>query len=136
MYQEPELNVKEKSNASVNKRLYKLLIIILRYTPVVLSINDILHSILSYYNINCYILSCLGGVSLAFLGILYIISYVFRFCYLYRIPLYFVTLTNLIALYDLYVGINIGDLQMLRVYLVLFGISMISFIYLKVKKKC
>lgn len=136
MYQEPELNVEEKSNASVNKRLYKLLIIILRYTPVVLSMNDILHSILSYYNINCSILSCLGGVSLAFLGILYIISYVFRFCYLYRIPLYFVTLTNLIALYDLYVGINIGDLQMLRVYLVLFGISMISFIYLKVKKKC
>lgn len=57
MYQEPELNVEEKSNASVNKRLYKLLIIILRYTPVVLSINDILHSILSYYNINCYTLS-------------------------------------------------------------------------------
>lgn len=42
--------MEEKSNASVNKRLYKLLIIILRYTPVVLSINDILHSILSYYN--------------------------------------------------------------------------------------
>lgn len=40
MYQEPELNVEEKSNASVNKRLYKLLIIILRYTPVVLSINN------------------------------------------------------------------------------------------------
>lgn len=39
MYQEPELNVEEKLNASVNKRLYKLLIIILRYTPVVLSIN-------------------------------------------------------------------------------------------------
>lgn len=48
--------------------------------------------------------------------------------------LYFVTLTNLIALYDLYIGINLGDLQMLRVYLVLFGISMISFIYLKAKK--
>lgn len=42
MYQEPELNVEEKSNASVNKRLYKLLIIILRYTPVVLSINETL----------------------------------------------------------------------------------------------
>lgn len=40
MYQEPELNVEEKSNASVNKRLYKLLIIILRYTPVVLSIME------------------------------------------------------------------------------------------------
>ena len=136
MYQEQELNVEEKSTTSLNKSLYKLLIIILRYTPIVLSINDILHSILSYYDINCYILSCVGGVSLAFLGILYIISYVFRFCYLYRIPLYFITLTNLISLYDLHIGINLEDLQLLRVYLVLFGISMISFIYLKVKKKC
>ena len=128
--------MEEKSTTSLNKSLYKLLIIILRYTPIVLSINDILHSILSYYDINCYILSCIGGVSLSFLGILYIISYVFRFCCLYRIPLYFITLTNLISLYDLHIGINLGDLQLLRVYLVLFGISMISFIYLKVKKKC
>lgn len=34
MYQEPELNVEEKSNASVNKRLYKLLIIILRIIEI------------------------------------------------------------------------------------------------------
>lgn len=40
MYQEPELNVEEKSNVSVNKRLYKLLIIILRYTPVENTIRD------------------------------------------------------------------------------------------------
>lgn len=51
MYQGQELNVEEKSNANVNKSLYKLLIIILRYTPIVLSINDVLHSILSYYDI-------------------------------------------------------------------------------------
>ena len=126
--------MEEKSN--VSKSLYKLLIIILRYTPIALSINDVLHSILSYYNINCYILSCIGGVSLIFLGILYIISYVFKFCYLYRIPLYFITLTNSISLYDLYIGINLEDLQLLRIYLVLFGISMISFIYFKIKKKC
>lgn len=136
MYQELELNMAVKSDVNVSKKLYKLLIIILKYTPIALSINDILHSILSYYNINCYILSCIGGVSLVFLGILYIISYVFRFCYLYRIPLYFITLTNLISLYDLYVGINLNDLQIFRVYLVLFGISVILFIYLKVKGKC
>lgn len=136
MFQEQELNVAEKLNANLNKRLYKLLIVILRYIPVVLSINDILHSVLSYYNINCYILSCFGGVSLIFLLMLYIISYVFKFCYLYRIPLYFITVTNLIALYDLYIGISLEDIQMLRIYLTLFGVSMISFIYLKIKNKC
>lgn len=137
MCQEQELEMEERSNAqNLNKRLYKLLILLLKYIPVVLSINDILHSILSYYNINCYFLSCFGGVSIIFLVILYIISYVFRFCYLYSIPLYFITVTNLIALYDLYIGINVSDIQILRVYLVLFGISMISFIHLKIKKIC
>lgn len=136
MFQEQELNVAEKLNANLNKRLYKLLIVVLRYIPVVLSINDILHSVLSYYNINCYILSCLGGVSMIFLLMLYIISYVFRFCYLYRIPLYFITVTNLTALYDLYIGISLEDIQMIRIYLMLFVVSMISFIYLKIKNKC
>lgn len=135
MYPKPELSEAVKSSASVNKRLYKLLIIILRYTPVTLAIIDLLYTLFSYHGLNGYIFSCVGGVSLIFLGILYILSYVFRFCYLYRIPLYFVTATNLIALYDLYIGINIGDLQMLRLYLMLFGVSMILFIYLKIKKK-
>lgn len=121
---------------NVSKTLYKLLIVILKYTPVVLAIIDAMFSILSYFKINCYILSCFGGVSLMFLGILYIQSYVFKFCYLYRIPLYFITVTNLIALYDSYIGINLNDLQMLRIYLTLFCVSMISFIYLKMKCRC
>lgn len=119
---------------SVNKTLYKVLLIVLKYTPITLAINDIIHSILSYYDIENYILSSFGGVSIAYLVTLYILSYVFRFCYLYRIPLYYITLTNIIATYDEHYGISITDLQMLRIYLILAGISIISYVILKVKK--
>lgn len=95
---------------NVNKTLYKLLLLILKYTPITLAINDIIHSILAYYEIENYIFSGIAGVSLAYLFTLYILSYVFRFCYLYRIPLYYITITNIIASYDEHYGIPITDL--------------------------
>jgi len=131
--------MEEKSNAqnqSLNKRLYKLLIVILKYTPIALSLDNILYSLLSYYEYKCYFLSYLGGVSILFLIILYIISYVFRFCYLYRIPLYYITITSAIALYDEYIGIDLTDLQMIRVYVSAFGLGIIALIYCKIKNKC
>lgn len=128
-----EENLK-KEERSVNKNLYKIFLVLLKYTPITLAINDVLHSILSYYEVKCYFLSSLGGVSIFYLITLYILSYVFRFCYLYRIPLYYITMTNIIATYDVYKGIPLNDLQMLRLYLILAGIGIISYIVLKVKR--
>lgn len=124
----------KREERNVNKNLYKIFLILLKYTPITLAINDIFHSILSYYKIDCYFLSSPGGVSIYYLSTLYILSYVFRFCYLYRIPLYYITITNIIATYDEHKGIPLDDLQMLRVYLILAGISIISYIILKVKR--
>ena len=128
-----EEKLKEEGK-SVNKRLYKILLLILKYTPFILAINETLFTILHYYEIDCIYLNISFGVSFIFLLQLYIISYVFKFCYLYRIPLYYVTVVNLIALYDGIIGIPISDLQMLRVYLSMAGISIISYIFLKVKR--
>lgn len=121
---------------NVNKTLYKILLILLKYTPITLATFDIIYSILGYYSIENYIISGIAGVSLFYLFTLYILSYVFRFCYLYRIPLYYITLTNIIASYDEYYNIPITDLQMLRVYLILAGIGIISYIILKIKGRC
>jgi hypothetical protein len=131
--------MEEKLNAesqNLNKRLYKLLILVLKYTPITLAIDNIIYTILAYYEYNCYFLSYLGGVSILFLIILYIISYVFRFCYLYRIPLYYITITSAVALYDEYIRIPLSDLQMVRMYSIIFGLSVVYFIYCKFKKKC
>lgn len=101
----------KKEERSVNKNLYKIFLVLLKYTPITLAINDVLHSILSYYEVKCYFLSSLGGVSIFYLITLYILSYVFRFCYLYRIPLYYITMTNIIATYDVYKGIMVDWME-------------------------
>ena len=112
-----------------SKSLYKLFLILVKYTPFLLAITDILHTTLSYFSINCYFLSCFGGVSLVFLGLLYILSELFRFCYLYRFPLHYIVVTNLLALYDNTIGIPVTDINMFRIYLIIFGIFMLIFIF-------
>ena len=109
----------------IDKTLYKVLLIILKYTPIVLLIVDLISTTLSYYEINVKILDYFGGVSFMTLLILYILSCVFQFCLMYRLSLYYITLSNIIALIDVYIGIPLSDLNILRFYWILFGAMLI-----------
>lgn len=79
-------------------------------------------------------LSYIGSVSLVNLVYLYVASYVFRFCYLYRLSLHSIVLTNVLALIDTLIGIPISDLNILRVYLVILLIGVVSFVGFKYKE--
>lgn len=50
-----------RNAVSVNKRLYKLLLLILKIIPFLLSINETVFTILHYYDIECYSLNFFGG---------------------------------------------------------------------------
>lgn len=63
-------------------------------------------------------------------------SYVFNYCKWHRVSLHYVTIVNILALYDTFIGIPLSNLQMLRVYLIIVGISLLYFVYLKIKDKC
>lgn len=116
-----------------SKYLYKLFLLIIKYTPCVLIINEILFSIFSYYLINTQILNILGCVSMINLIYLYIGSYVFKFCYLYRLCLHSIVLVNILAEIDTCVKIPISDLNILRIYLIILLIGLLSFIKFKIK---
>lgn len=90
-----------------SKLLYKILLILIKYTPIIMLVVEILYSIFAYYRINNAWLSYIGSASAVNVVYLYIASYVFRFCYLYRLSLHSIVLTNLLALYDTLIGIRI-----------------------------
>ena len=73
----------------------------------------LLNSILSYFNIDLVILSYIGGVSLITILFIYIASYTFKFCEYHRIFLYYIVVTWIINIIDLYIGIPINDLEYL-----------------------
>lgn len=123
----------KKEERLKSKYLYKILVVTIKYTPIVILIVQILYSTLAYFCINNLWLSYIGSVSLVNIVYLYIASYVFRFCYLYRLSLHSVILVNLIALYDTLFRIPLSDLNMLRVYLVILLVGVIAFIKFKIK---
>lgn len=112
-----------------SKRLYKILLIILKYTPVTLALLDVIYTILSYFGTVAVGLSIFGGVSFIFLLILFLLSYIFRFCYLYRIPLYYITITNLISTLKYYKIISLAALPMIKIYAIITGIVVLIYVF-------
>lgn len=116
-----------------NKTLYKIELYLLKILPVIMALFCLVNTILSYCEIDLPILSYLGGVSILSLIFLYISSYTFRFCEYHRISLHYIVVTNTISAIDYNYNIPIDDRAMLSVYIILFGISIMSIIYLHVK---
>lgn len=117
-----------------NKTLYKLFLSIIKFTPIIITIIHVVALILHYVGIPSTLLSCFGGISILFLIILYLISYIFKFCYLYRVPLWYITgivLVNIIQL----LGVGITTINLYRIYTIIFGFFLIVFIIYMYKNR-
>lgn len=91
--------------------------------------------IFSYFNIDLPILSYVGGISFIPLIFMYLSSYVFQFCEYHRMFLHYVVIDNLICIYDLYIGIPIEDLEMLKIHISVLGICLFVILYLYLKSR-
>lgn len=115
-------------NTIRNKQLYRLFLLVIKYIPNILAIVKILSLTLSYFGVKSFLLTCLSGTSILFLGILYLISIIFRFCGLYRLSLNYVTLITGITICDWYFDFPIEMLGMYTIYAVISGVFIISWI--------
>lgn len=120
---------------NIDKYLYKLLLTIIKYTPTVLGLLTIINFIFNYLGYNLIILQYLAGTSFIFLAILYIISWVFKFCSLFRIPLYYMTISNSIGLLRAYNILSLGLLEMYRIYFILIGLTLFVYVYFMYKNR-
>lgn len=117
----------------LNKTLYKIQLYLLKVIPMVMAFICILNSVLSYFDIDLPILSYIVGNSFLTIVYFYITSYVFKFCFYHRMFMHYTTITWIINIVDLYIGIPIGDLPYLLLQLIVAGISLFIILYLYVK---
>lgn len=117
----------------LNKTLYKIQLYLLKVIPMVMAFICILNSVLSYFDIDLPILSYIVGNSFLTIVYFYITSYVFKFCFYHRVFMHYTTITWIINIVDLYIGIPIGDLPYLLLQLIIAGISLFIILYLYVK---
>lgn len=102
---------------------------------MVLALTALVNAILSYFGIDLYILSYIGGVSIFTIIFLYLSSYVFKFCEYHRMFLHYVMATWVINIIDYYIGIPISDLEYLCLQMIVAGISLFIILYLYVRSR-
>lgn len=120
---------------TINKNLYKIFLILLKYTPITLMTLFIIGFTLSVFKIPVFIITCLGGTSLITLGILYMLSYIFKFCDLFRLPLHYITITNIISIINVVFKLSLSTIFMFKLYLLFAGIVLIWYIYSAYKNR-
>lgn len=114
-------------NAHVNKNLYKLFISIIKFIPNILALIQILGLILNCMGQTSFILTCFGGTSFITLLLLYLISYVFKFCGIHRMSLHYVTLITIVTILDFYFNLFLA-ITAYRIYLLFTGVFITSWI--------
>lgn len=109
----------------LNKNLYKIFLVVVKFIPITLLIIKIISTILNLLSISLPILNFIGGTSIMFMLLLYLISFIFNYCYLYKMPLYFMTALDTFVVF----GRNfISAIGMYRVIFIACGIFMVGFI--------
>lgn len=121
---------------SVNKRWYKLTLIVLKIIPMLLALCALLNTIFSFYSIRCDVLSMIGGISLLPLAFLYLVSYVFQYCVFHRMFLHYLLVTDILNIFDFYIGIPLDNREMFGLYLVVTALFLFLILYFYKKEKC
>lgn len=124
-----------KSELLKNKYLYKITAIVIKYLPSVLAVSQIILTVLNYLGIAFPLISFVGGTSLLFLGLLYLLSYLFQYCYLYRLPLGYNLVVNIIVLLK---STNIFPIELSTLYRILgiiTGIFISIFVFFMYKNR-
>jgi hypothetical protein len=88
-----------------------------------------------YFRLKLPIIAYFGGTSFLFIIVLYLISYVFKFCTLYRLPIHYIVISNLIGILYSYGLITLSIMNMYILYLLLTGIAIIIYVWLMYKNR-
>lgn len=113
-----------------SKFLYKGTTLCIKYMPMVLAAMQITMTLFNYFGIAAISLSFIGGTSLLFLGLLFLLSYLFQYCSLYRFPLLYNLTMGFLVTLRTYGCIAIELLAFYQLLMIVTGIFILIFIYL------
>lgn len=117
---------------SINPRTYKIALLLIKTIPMLVALCYGANSLLAYFEID---LEIIGYIVLAlFIVLLYILSYVFRFCAYHRMFIHYIVAIDALNIIDYYIGLPLGDLGVWILYAVVTCIAMFITLYLYVKQ--
>lgn len=131
MLQENVLITKEVKLESSLK--HKSFLIILKYIPHFTALFYMIYTLLQFAEIDLIFLGYLVHTSIVSWAFMLLTSIVFRYCYVHRLPLYYIALNEMTIIIDTYIGIPTSNIGLLGIHLILIGLLIFGYSYFYVK---
>lgn len=116
-----------------SKTLYKLLVLLLKYIPMIIALCYLINTIAAIFDLDCQVLSHISGMSLLTWIFIYLSATVFRFCNYHKMFLWYILTDDLVSIVDYYLNIPIEDFQIIAVHCSIAGIFLFVILFLYVK---
>jgi hypothetical protein len=122
-----------KGESLRNKSLYKTLLLLLKYIPIIIALFYIVNTLGALFGIDLPVLSNIAGMSLLTWVFMYLAALVFKFCIYHRMFLYYILVTDIINIIDYYIGIPVDSYGIVMIHSVVIGILLFIILYFYVK---
>lgn len=100
----------------MNKRMYKLELLCVKYVPIIIAAIVLLNAILARFDVYVDELNYIAGTSFLTLIPMYISSIVYKFCKYHRMFIHYILTHKIVATIDMYIGIPLEDGMLLLLY--------------------
>lgn len=120
-----------------SKYLYKLTLVTIKLLPMIMVISYLIMFVLANTIESLVIIPHILGTVIAPLVLLYLISYLFRYCYFHRIFIHYYAFIEILNVTDYYIRIPISDKTITLIHdgvSIIFIVSVIVIYIIKFKK--
>lgn len=120
---------------NLNKTLYKSILLLLKVIPFVLAFLYATYTLFAFWNIDLVFISYIAHMSVLPWIFLYLASFVFKFCIVHRLPMYYIAITDSLTIIDNYIGIPVCLFHLLMIHIVIIGVFIFSIMYFHQKRR-
>ena len=124
---------KEVKLDSIKKR--KIFLILTKYIPHLIGILYVIYTMLSFTEIDPIIIGYITSLSILPWLYLYSASHALEFCYVHRLPLYYILIDQILLVTDNYLCIPVNVYNLFVIHLLLIGLLVFGYTYYYVKFK-
>lgn len=122
---------------SKNLLSHKFLLILIKYIPHIIALFYGIYNILGICGIDFIVAGYFVHMSVLSWIFMYLLSFIFRYCYVHRLPLYYILSSEILTISDYLLNYSIEESIIIMLNLVLIFITIFgyTFYYIKYKLK-
>lgn len=128
-----DLVKKEVELASIRNR--KIFLILTKYIPHLIGILYVLYTMLCFFEIDPISIGYIASMSILPWIHLYSASQALEFCYVHRLPLYYILIDEILLITDDYLCIPLNIYNLFALHLLLIGLLIFGYTYYYIKFK-